>query len=79
MAEISVDIEDEDLDRVLDALASNYNKPDSVSKEDFADSIIVKFLEENVSAYEEREAKKKALRKAARKSRVRIKKRRKKK
>jgi len=58
MAEISIEIDDNDLDRVQDAISANYNKPASENKEDFVDQVIINFLQENVLAYEKRSAKK---------------------
>jgi hypothetical protein len=65
MAIFSIEIADSDIERVLNAVAANYNRPDFLddetenpeSKAQFANRIVRQFLRENVVAYEKRVAK----------------------
>lgn len=68
MAQFSIEIADEDVARVLTAIAKNYNRPDKVIVDgvevdnpettyQFANRIVRNFLAENVKAYEVKEAK----------------------
>lgn len=63
MAQFSLEIADADVSRVLEAVAANYNRPETVfvngeevdnpeSKAIFANKIVRSFLSENVKAYE---------------------------
>lgn len=63
MAQFSLEIADADVSRVLEAVAANYNRPETVfvngeevdnpeSKAVFANKIVRNFLSENVKAYE---------------------------
>lgn len=72
MAEFTIEIADADVNRVLNAMAKNYNRPDTVIDDNgdevdnpetvaqFANRMVRKFLLENVQAYEVKEAKRSA-------------------
>ena len=59
MATFSVEIADQDVERVIEAICVNYNRPDIVdglenseSKSVFANRIVRQYLSENVRKYE---------------------------
>ncbi len=59
MATFSVEIADQDVERVIEAICVNYNRPDTVdgldnpeSKSVFANRIVREYLSENVRKYE---------------------------
>ena len=59
MATFSVEIADQDVDRVVEALCVNYNRPETVDGEDnleskfvFANRMVRQFLTEHVRKYE---------------------------
>jgi hypothetical protein len=59
MATFSVEIADQDVERVIEAICVNYNRPDMVdglenseSKSVFANRIVRQYLSENVRKYE---------------------------
>ena len=72
MAQFTIEIADEDVNRVLNAMAKNYNRPDTIIDDNgdevdnpetvaqFANRIVRQFLAENVKAYEVKEAKRAA-------------------
>jgi len=71
MAQFSLEIADTDVFRVLEAVAANYNRPETIfvdgeevdnpeSKAVFANKIVRNFLSENVKAYEIKLAKRAA-------------------
>jgi type II secretory pathway component GspD/PulD (secretin) len=72
VAQFTIEIADQDVNRVLNAIAKNYNRPDTVIDDNgnevdnpetvaqFANRMVRKFLLENVQAYEVKEAKRSA-------------------
>lgn len=56
MAIFSIEIADSDTERVLNAVAANYNRDENgaETKAEFANRIVREFLRENVVAYETR-------------------------
>lgn len=68
MAQFSIEIADQDVNRVLNAVAQNYNRPEKVVVDgvevdnpetvpQFVNRIVRQFLSENVRAFEVKEAK----------------------
>ena len=71
MAQFTIEIADEDVNRVLGALAANYKRPETITVDgeqvdnpetiaQFGNRIVRQFLAENVSAYEVRLAQQQA-------------------
>ena len=71
MAQFTIEIADEDVNRVLGALAANYKRPETITVDgeqvdnpetiaQFGNRMVRQFLAENVKAYEVRLAKKQA-------------------
>ena len=71
MAQFTIEIADEDVSRVLGALAVNYKRPETITVDgeevdnpetiaQFGNRMVRQFLAENVKAYEVRLAKKQA-------------------
>ena len=78
MAQFSIEIADQDVNRVLNAVAQNYNRPEKVVVDgvevdnpetvpQFVNRIVRQFLSENVRAFEVKEAKRVAAEQAEQK------------